>query len=168
MIPGVSEWVRTLIVLALVATIMDWLLPAGDLKRYATLVAGLIILVALIGPVWGLVKGLSHGTAGGWLSAPRPGHLQSLVRRQERQEVEAVVDALPGVSDVLVSQSGSVVTVTVAGTALSPGVAMAARAAVEEVMQLPAGRVRVVLEPRASGSTEKGGVRHESRLAHQS
>jgi hypothetical protein len=167
-IPGVSEWVRTLIALALVATLMDWLLPAGDLKRYATLVAGLIILVALIGPVWGLVQGIARGTAGGWLSPPRPGHLEGLVRRQERQEVEAVVDALPGVSDVLVTQSGSVVTVSVAGQGLSPGVAAAARAAVEEVMQLPAGRVRVVLEPRASGSAEEGGVQHESGLAHQS
>ena len=163
MIPGVAEWVRTLIVLALLATLMEWLLPVGDLKRYATLVAGLIILLALIGPVWGLVRGLARASASRWLGAGSPSHLGQLVRRQERQEVAAVIESLPGVAGVAVTRHAAGVEVVVWGAHLAPGVADAARAAVEEVMQVPAGQVHVMVQP-AQGYG-KGRAGHEAQLA---
>ncbi|MDA8197862.1 MAG: stage III sporulation protein AF [Thermaerobacter sp.] len=164
MIPGVAEWVRTLIVLALLATLMEWLLPVGDLKRYATLVAGLIILLALIGPVWGLVRGLARANASRWLGTSSPSRLGQLVRRQERQEVSAVVESLPGVDGVTVTPHPGGVDVAVWGAHMAPGVAAAARAAVEEVMQVPAGQVHVVVQP-APGHRE-GRAGNEAQLAH--
>ncbi len=161
MIPGVAEWVRTLIVLALLATVMDWLLPQGDLKRYATLVAGLIILVALIGPVWGLVQNVGRVGSSRWLASPSPGHLHQLVTRQERQDVAAVVEALPGVESVAVEQTGERVRVDILGlrgVVLAPGVRQAARAAVEEVMQVPGRQVTVVVQSRAKVDTTEVGV----------
>ena len=164
MIPGVAEWVRTLIVLALLATLMEWLLPVGDLKRYATLVAGLIILLALIGPVWGLVRGLARANATRWLGSSSPSHLGQLVRRQERQVVSAVVQSLPGVDSVAVTAHPGGVRVVIWGALVAPGVAAAARAAVEEVMQVPAGQVHVVVQP-APGHRE-GRAGNEAQLAH--
>ncbi len=171
MIPGVAEWVRTLIVLALLATLLEWLLPVGDLKRYASLVAGLIILLALIGPVWSLIQGVSRPLASRWLQAARPSHLGQLVQRQERQEVAAVVESLPGVEGVVVQSDAAGVRVLVSGQHLSPGVAQAAQAAVEEVMQVPARRVQVALQPgpnTAGGAGAEGRAGHGSQLAQQS
>jgi len=160
-IPGVAEWVRTLIVLALLATVMDWLLPQGDLKRYATLVAGLIILLALIGPVWGLVQNVGRIGSSRWLATPTPGHLHQLVARQERQEVAAVVESLPGVESVAVKQVGGRVRVDIrgfSGVSLPPEVSEAATAAVEEVMQVPGRQVTVVVQSRARVQTGTIGV----------
>ncbi len=165
MIPGVAEWVRTLIVLALLATLMEWLLPVGDVKRYATLVAGLIILLALIGPVWGLVRGLARASASRWLQPPNPSHLGQLVQRQERQEVAAVVESLPGVGGVAVTSHLHGVGVVIWGSQMAPGVVAAARAAVEEVMQVPAGQVHVVVQPAPGHRGGRAG--DEAQLAQQ-
>ncbi len=163
MIPGVAEWVRTLIVLALLATLLEWLLPVGDLKRYAALVAGLIILLALIGPVWGFVRGLTRAGASRWLGAGRPSHLAQLVRRQERQEVAAVIESLPGVAGAAVTRQPAGVEVVVWGARMPPGVADAARSAVEEVMQVPAGQVHVMVQPAPGRG--RGRADHEAGLA---
>ncbi len=165
MIPGVAEWVRTLIVLALLATLLEWLLPVGDVKRYATLVAGLIILLALIGPVWGLVRGLARANVSRWLQVSHPSHLGQLVQRQERQEVAAVVESLPGVDGVAVTPHPEGVDVVIWGPNVAPGVADAARAAVEEVMQVPAGQVHVVVQPAAGHGGGRAG--DEAQLAQQ-
>ena len=152
MIAALGGWVRTLIALALVANVVDWLMPPGELRRYASLVAGLVMTAALVGPVAGVVRGLGHGgDIGRWLGLAGGPSLGAVIARQQAAEVEAVLESLPGVetAEVTTAHGTTLVRMTVQGRP-TPGLRAAARAAVEEVMTVPAERIRIVM---ASGMT---------------
>jgi hypothetical protein len=152
-IGALGGWVRTLIALALLANVVDWLMPPGELRRYAALVAGLVMTAALVGPVAGLVKGLGQGgEIGRWLGVVGGPPLGAVIARQQAAEVEAVVETLPGVDTATVrTRHGmTLVRIRVQGH-VAAGLREAAQAAVEEVMTVPAERVRIVVESGAAG-----------------
>ena len=144
MISAIAGWVRTLLALALVGNVAEWLLPAGSIRRQARLVVGLILLAALIGPVWRLMLGVSHAS---WVYTGGAGAAAGAdLVREEEADVGLILASLPTVRAARVTEAGGVVTVTLTTAGPSPpSVAAAARDAVEEVMSTPAARIRVVV-----------------------
>ncbi|MCR1352975.1 stage III sporulation protein AF, partial [Acidithiobacillus ferrooxidans] len=55
MIALIGHWVRSLIIIVLLGNLADFVLPKGDLKKYAGLVVGLVLLLAMVSPVWSLI-----------------------------------------------------------------------------------------------------------------
>ncbi|MBE3563196.1 MAG: stage III sporulation protein AF [Hydrogenibacillus schlegelii] len=49
-----SDWIRELIFVVLMATVVDLVLPSGEMRRYVRFVLGLFVLVTLVGPVFSL------------------------------------------------------------------------------------------------------------------
>ncbi|MBE3596536.1 MAG: stage III sporulation protein AF [Hydrogenibacillus sp.] len=49
-----SHWLRELIIIVVIATIVDLLLPSGEMRRYGRFVLSLFILVSLVGPLFTL------------------------------------------------------------------------------------------------------------------
>ena len=58
----ITEMVRNLMVLLLLASFLELLLPAGDMARVARLAVGLCLLAALIAPLSGLLTRAEAGT----------------------------------------------------------------------------------------------------------
>lgn len=56
----ITHWVRGLVALVLLATVTEMLLPSGTLKGYARSLLGLLVLLGVLQPVVGLVKGDIH------------------------------------------------------------------------------------------------------------
>jgi stage III sporulation protein AF len=48
---GFAALLRNLTALTLCITLIDWLLPAGSMRKYARLVCGLVMLWALLRPI---------------------------------------------------------------------------------------------------------------------
>lgn len=149
MIIHVSQWVRTLLGLVILGNVVDWALPDSGVRRYAGLVVGLVLLVALVGPLWTLMR--QAGSAPNpktWWGGGSPAHVHEMLARQRRNDVEAIVGALPGVDkvDVQAHASGVLVRVRVHRRRLRSDVKQAAEAAVEEVMGIPPARIRVQVE----------------------
>jgi stage III sporulation protein AF len=48
---------RSLTALTLCVTLIDWLLPAGNMRKYARLVCGLVMMWALLRPISALFLG---------------------------------------------------------------------------------------------------------------
>jgi len=60
MIEAISLWLQKIILLVLIATVLDMLLPSSSIQRYVKFVMGLLILLSIISPIMGLLeKGLS-------------------------------------------------------------------------------------------------------------
>lgn len=53
----VSSWGRQLIFLILLATVLEMLLPAGELRRYVRMLMGLVVVVAVAEPLVNLARG---------------------------------------------------------------------------------------------------------------
>ena len=51
MMEWLSQWLERIIILVLLATFLDMLLPNTPLQRYVKLVMGLLILLAIITPI---------------------------------------------------------------------------------------------------------------------
>lgn len=56
MIAYLGEWIKHLVLIILVATFLDLLLPNNQMRRYITLVVGLIILVMILSPILALLQ----------------------------------------------------------------------------------------------------------------
>lgn len=146
MIPAVAAWIRTLLALVLLGNVVDWVLPDSSLRRYASLIVGLVLLVAMVAPVWALIhKSSALGPGGRWVSTASPTGLSRSVASQEAQEVSGVLDALPGVDSVQIQERhGEVaVVVRVSPRASVASLRQAAMAAAEEVMNVPGSRIHV-------------------------
>lgn len=52
MIPFLSEWLKEIILLILLATFIDLLLPNSSMQRYVKLVIGLFVLVTILDPIF--------------------------------------------------------------------------------------------------------------------
>ena len=145
MIAELTSWVRTLLILALIGNLVDWILPAGGFRKYAGLVVGLVLTVAVLGPVAQMVGRLGAGSAvANWFRNKSGPALGQVISRQQAAEVEAVLDALPGVvtATVAIRDHRAAVVVRTTGTA-SANLTMVARRAVEEVMSMPGDRIEV-------------------------
>jgi stage III sporulation protein AF len=55
MIEWISDWLKQIIILVLIATFIDLLLPNNALDRYVKLVMGLLIIMAILTPIFQLL-----------------------------------------------------------------------------------------------------------------
>jgi stage III sporulation protein AF len=56
MMEMISDWLRQIVLLVLIATFMDLLLPNHSMDRYVKLVMGLLIILAILSPVFSLIR----------------------------------------------------------------------------------------------------------------
>ncbi|PTM58522.1 stage III sporulation protein AF [Desmospora activa] len=56
MIAWLSDWLKQIVMLVLIATFLDLLLPNNALDRYVKLVMGLLIILAMLSPVLNLLQ----------------------------------------------------------------------------------------------------------------
>lgn len=161
MTAAIAAWVRTLVALALVGNVVDWVLPAGGLRRYAGLVVGLVLLGAMVGPVWTLFSGIRKA------GLEYPGSLRSAamtasLNREQDADVAMVLGSLPGVERAAVGRTAGVVTVTLTVSSPPRSLRRAALDTVEELTGLGVRSIRVVelqthsVRPRRAGHTGRG------------
>lgn len=71
-----KEWVRSLVVLVILAAMLEMALPMGEMKRYVKLTMGLVIMFAMVSPIATLLR---HPLPVQWqLFEPQGGALPSL------------------------------------------------------------------------------------------
>jgi len=79
LLQAVSEWLRHLIFLILLAVMVELILPQNGLQKYARSVFGLLIVVSMLGPLASLFDGnlsaqiMSQGIGGPLLGPPAGG-----------------------------------------------------------------------------------------------
>ncbi|RAL26569.1 stage III sporulation protein AF [Thermoflavimicrobium daqui] len=56
MVEWLTDWIKQIILLVLIATFLDLLLPNHSMERYVKLVMGLIIIMAILSPIFKLIK----------------------------------------------------------------------------------------------------------------
>ncbi|MCY0885054.1 MAG: stage III sporulation protein AF [Firmicutes bacterium] len=96
MLATVSDWVRTLVVVALLGNLLEWVLPDSSLRRHAGLVVGLVLLLAILGPfarLFGNARAALTG-AGGYVGGGAG--YGALIREEEAQPAAALLEAYPG------------------------------------------------------------------------
>lgn len=54
---AITEWIRGLIVLVVLASLLEMLLPMGSMKKFVQMAMGLLILLGIVRPVVGLLGG---------------------------------------------------------------------------------------------------------------
>lgn len=59
MIEFIKEWANQIIIVAIIATILEMILPNGNNKKYIKMVIGLYILFSIIGPITAQITGKS-------------------------------------------------------------------------------------------------------------
>ncbi len=104
----VGGWVRTLIVIVLVGNLVDIVMPKGDLRRYAGLVVGLVILAVMIRPLSNAVSYVNRDhpvSAFSWVS--RGPSLTGAIASEERHQAEAMVETVPGVRACIIRSLSS-------------------------------------------------------------
>lgn len=57
MIEFIKEWANQIIIVAIIATILEMILPNGNNKKYIKMVIGLYILFSIIGPITAQITG---------------------------------------------------------------------------------------------------------------
>lgn len=72
MVAFIKEWVLNIVTLVLLIILIEMLLPSGRIKKYADLVTGFILIIAIINPFIGLIGGKfsladSMAASGGFL-----------------------------------------------------------------------------------------------------
>lgn len=104
-----SSWLREIVAIILLAAIVDLLLPNQAMQRYARLIIGLLILLALLSPILNLVQGGITGEMlqkiQRWdveLSGGKPPDMPSLneinqqaesLKRKQQQQALALMEA---------------------------------------------------------------------------
>lgn len=104
MLAWLGEWLKSIIAVVLLAAVIDLLMPGKAFQRYTRLVLGLLILLAMLGPLLKLLearpeelldRGIRSWEAASGREAPRmPGlddirrDAEALRERQERQAAE--------------------------------------------------------------------------------
>ncbi len=114
MVAAIGTWVKALIVIVLLGNLAEFVLPKGDLRRYTGLVVGLILLLAMVSPVWNIL----HGTRPSLIQqqlmgTPSTQGLHQVIQQEEWDQAAAMVLTFPGVSGCTVRQRGPKVVVAV-------------------------------------------------------
>ena len=100
----IGQWVKSLIIIVLLGNLVQFLLPKGDLKRYAGLIVGLVLLLAMISPVWGLIHRLENTPAQmTGMGLGNSGNFQTVVQQEQLGQAEAMVLDYPQVVSCHVS-----------------------------------------------------------------
>lgn len=97
MLPWIGHWIRSLVVIVLLGNLAEFLLPRGDLKRYAGLVIGLVLLAAMISPLTTIWHGLQVPSVT-WATTVSSGAWQTSVNQEELSQARSMILSLPGVT----------------------------------------------------------------------
>jgi stage III sporulation protein AF len=115
----ISDWARQLAFLVLFATVVEMILPAGDLRRYVKMVLGLMVVLAVVDPLVRVIQGsdwmevalgpLAVGApaenavaAGIRLTQAAMSQAESDVRADTEEQMAALLLALEGVAEAQV------------------------------------------------------------------
>jgi hypothetical protein len=124
--------------------VVDWILPEGGIRRYAGLVVGLVLLGAMVGPVWSLFSGIRK-SALEYPGSLRTPAMSAALSREEDADVAMVLGSLTGVEQAQISQRHGLVTVSLTVVPGAPkSIRTAAVDTVEEVMGVGNASVQVV------------------------
>lgn len=116
MLPWIGQWIRSLVVIVLLGNLAEFLLPRSDLKRYAGLVIGLVVLAAMISPLTTIWHGLQVPSVT-WASTVPSGAWQTSVDQEELHQARTMILSLPGVTACTISsQTKGPIVVTVNAT----------------------------------------------------
>jgi stage III sporulation protein AF len=85
-IEWISEWLKQIIILVLIATFIDLLLPNNALDRYVKLVMGLLIIMAILTPIFQLLSEKYDLSALAFTHASHGERLASLQQIREQGE----------------------------------------------------------------------------------
>lgn len=102
----VGTWLRVLIVVVLLGNLVDFVLPKGDLKRYGGLVVGLVLLAAVVSPLWTWLHHVGQSTSpyfASWTNTTSG--FNQLVQSEELHQAEAIILNMPGVVQCRLSTS---------------------------------------------------------------
>jgi stage III sporulation protein AF len=140
MLALIGHWVRSLIIIVLLGNLAEFMLPKGDLKKYAGLVVGLVLLLAMVSPVWGLIHQLSKTPLpSAWLGAGNGQGVEALIKEEQLDQAEAMVMSYQNVvSCAITSAAGTQadnVTISVSG----PVTAKTLRQYVEDALSVTTG-----------------------------
>lgn len=114
MVAAIGTWVKALVVIVLLGNLAEFVLPKGDLRRYTGLVVGLILLLAMVSPVWNILHGARPTLIQQQLmGTPNPQGLHHVIQQEEWDQAKAMVLTYPGVTHATVQKRGSKWLVTV-------------------------------------------------------
>ncbi|MBN6186021.1 stage III sporulation protein AF [Aneurinibacillus sp. BA2021] len=159
-------WLKKIILLVLLATFLDLLLPNGAYSKYVRLVMGLLILLALLSPVLDVFRtdislaqlSFSAGDTGTKNASPDFARIQSLAKKlAEQNDAEASRYVQTQISDLIKKQIEASHEVKVE----SIHVKVNAQQGREEARQ-PIADIQVVL---AQKKTDAPGEREQQRVA---
>jgi len=108
-LPALRAWVREIVVVAVLVGYAELLVPAGEIKRYARLVMGLIVLFAILRPAAAFVAGwdgrlpeLSVRPWTGWTGTTTSGveeGVEALARVGEAQAVRTLASRIENAAE---------------------------------------------------------------------
>ncbi|OLZ08545.1 stage III sporulation protein AF [Sulfobacillus thermosulfidooxidans] len=102
----IGHWVKSLIIIVLLGNLAEFILPKGDLKKYAGLIVGLVLLLAMVSPIWSLMHQLQHSSAPSALLGPGTGaNFTALVQQEQLAQAEAMVMSYPQVISCQLTRS---------------------------------------------------------------
>lgn len=95
---ALGTWIKALIVVVLLGSVVDFLLPKGDMKRYGGLVVGLVILATVVTPLWTWMHDLGKHVAvppTQWTNTVSG--FATVIESEELHQAEAIVLSMPGI-----------------------------------------------------------------------
>ncbi len=96
---SIGDWVRVLIVVALLGNLVEFVLPKGDIKRYGGLVVGLVILAVIVNPLWTWLHQVHREMTlepVSWTNTSSG--FQEVVQSEELHQAEAIVLSMPKIT----------------------------------------------------------------------
>ncbi len=116
MLSEITAWVKSIVLVVLFATFLEFLLPASSMQRFVRVIMGLFIMLALLNPIieilhsrWLPEKATVFGTSSGNPSEikravdrvveNRAQVTQDIYRRDIARQIRALVIAIDGVSE---------------------------------------------------------------------
>ena len=123
MMGDLAGWLKTLIVVVLLGNLVDFILPKGDLKRYGGLIVGLVILAAVVSPLWAWLHQLGKNVSlpsSTWTNSVQG--FSQVVSIEELHQAEAIVLSMPGIRScrLALEPGGAVMAQVVETNSLKP------------------------------------------------
>ncbi len=102
----IGHWVKSLIIIVLLGNLAQFILPKGELKKYAGLIVGLVLLLAMVSPIWSLIHQLQSSPTSNLLLGPGTGsQFSALVQQEQVSQAEAMVLSYPQVSSCQITKT---------------------------------------------------------------
>jgi stage III sporulation protein AF len=96
--------VQNILIIIMLTTLLEMLLPKGDMRRYVRLVMGLFIIMVVLHPVLSLFNGGVNMQAVGFNAGPQDGGLAAAVSKGKKLGEEQKSRALAGLQEKINGQ----------------------------------------------------------------